>query len=384
MPRTVIIGAGLAGQSVARELRALSPDHDVTLVTQCAGHLYPKPQLSTGLRTGKQPGQLITKTAEEIAASGIELLPYSRVSAIDLAAATVTLSDGRVLAYDDLVLAVGASPFVPPMAGNAEAVFTVNHLDDYRAFRAALKPGARVLLVGGGLIGVEFASDLLSQGHGVDVVDPGPGPLPRLLPEGAASLLIHALAEAGARFHWGTTVARLDGEPGSFQVTLSDGTLLEADLVLSAVGLRPQTELARAAGLPVGRGILVDGFLRAAPHVYALGDCAELPGGVYLPFIKPIGEQAKFVGAAIAGEAKGPYTPANYAVAVKVQQWPVMSTTPLPDEAGTWEEVVSEAGSLSKLLAPDGRVLRVVATGDRAAEVREWLTQVPPLAPAVV
>lgn len=384
MPRTVIIGAGLAGQSVARELRALRPDHDVTLVTQCAGHLYPKPQLSTGLRTGKQPDQLVTKTAEAIAGSGIELLPHALVSAIDLADSAVTLSDGRVLAYDDLVLAVGASPFVPPMEGNAGAVFTVNHLDDYRAFRSALTPGARVLLVGGGLIGMEFASDLLSQGHGVHVVDPGPGPLPRLLPVGAASLLTHALAEAGAVFHWGTTVARLDGEPGVFSATLSDGTVIEAELVLSAVGLRPQIALAKAAGLPVGRGILVDGFLRAAPHVYALGDCAELPGGVYLPFIKPIGEQAKFVAAAIAGEAAVPYAPANYAVAVKVQQWPVMSTTPLPNEAGMWEEVVSEAGSFSKLVAPDGRVLRVVATGDRAAEVREWLAQVPPLAPAIV
>jgi rubredoxin-NAD+ reductase len=371
----VIIGAGLAGLGVARELRALRPDLAVTVVTADDGHQYPKPQLSTSLRTGKQPDELVTRRAEAFVADGITLVTRSPVTRIDTAKHQVELADGSRLDYEDLVIATGARPFVPPLEGDADKVLTVNHLDDYRRFRAQLVPDAPVLVVGGGLIGIEFTADLLSQGHPVSVVDPGAGPLPRLLPPGAASLLSAALARAGARFYWERTLGRLEGR----HATLSDGTQLEVATVLSAVGLRPEVGLAQAAGLPVGRSIRVDGFLRAAPNIYALGDCAELPGGVYLPFIKPIGEQARYVARAIAGQADEPFRPTNYAIAVKVPQWATGSTTPLPVEAGSWDEQVADDGSLSLLHTPQGKLLRVVATGARHAELRDWLPRVPAL-----
>jgi rubredoxin-NAD+ reductase len=379
MSGVIVIGAGMAGLGVARELRALRPDLRVRVVTDDDGHHYPKPQLSTSLRTGKQPEQLITMRAEALVAQGIELVTRTRVAGIRTHDRVVVLADGQELAYDDLVVATGASPFVPPMLGNTDAVLTVNHLNDYQRFRDLLEPGRSVLLIGGGLIGVEFAADLLSQGHPVHVVDPGAGPLPRLLPAGAASLLTGALERAGAAFSWGRTVSRLEGQAGDFVAQLSDGQVVEAHLVLSAVGLRPNVALAREAGLNVGRGVLVDSHLRAADHHYALGDCAELAGGIYLPFIKPIGEQAKFVARAIAGETQAAYAPGNYAIVAKVPQWPVMSTTPLPNEEGVWEETLDDAGSLSQLRDSQGRVVRVVATGNRTPELREWLPKMPSL-----
>jgi rubredoxin-NAD+ reductase len=266
------------------------------------------------------------------------------------------------------------------MQGLADAAMTVNHLDDYRRFRDRLVASAPVLVIGGGLIGIEFAADLSSQGHEVHVVDPGPGALPRLLPPGAARLLERALADAGVKTYWNRTVGRIDAHAGGYRATLSDGNTIDAATVLSAVGLRPNTALAAAAGLAVGRGIRVNGALRAAPHHYALGDCVELPGGILLPFIKPIGEQARYIARTLAGEPQGDYVPGNYAIHVKVPFWPVASTSPLPDEAGTWHEETTEAGSLARLVAADETVLRVVATGDRTPELRGWLGQVPTLA----
>lgn len=377
--RVLVVGAGAAGLGVARELRAKLPDVAVTVVTRDDGHQYPKPQLSASLRTGKQPDQLIAVRAEALAERGIEMVTGVGVTRLDVGTCQAFLEDGRVLAYDDLVLAVGASPIVPPMEGLADVAMTVNHLDDYRRFRERLVPDAPVLVIGGGLIGIEFAADLTSQGHAVHVVDPGPGPLPRLLPPGAAGLLARALADAGVTCHWGRTVKRIDAHETGYRATLSDGTTLAAATVLSAVGLRPDTRLAREAGLPVGRGILVDDRLRAAPRHYALGDCVELPNGVYLPFIKPIGEQARYIARAIAGEAQGAFPLGNYVVIVKVPFWPISSTTPLPNEAGSWHEEVSETGSLSRLVAADGTLLRVVGTGDRSATAREMLDQVPPI-----
>lgn len=380
MTRALILGAGLAGLTVARELATQAPGMAVTVVTQDDGHQYPKPQLSASLRLGKAPDDLIIQRAEAIAKRGIEVVARTRATAIDPDRRVVTLHDGRELAYDHLVLALGASPWVPPMAGAAGGhVLTVNHLDDYRRFRERLAPGRPVLIIGAGLIGIEFATDLTMAGYEVSVVDPGTSALPRLLPPGAAGMVVRALEQKGVRFHWQRQVASLDGAPGDFVATLSDGTVLQAGTVLSAVGLRPHVELARAAGLPTNRGVLVDAAMRVAPGIYAVGDCAELPGGVYLPFIRPIGDAAKHVARAIAGGTDGPMPLPNYAVTVKVPLWPVASTTPLPNEQGTWEEALTPDGSLSRLVGTDGTLLRVVATGDRAPELSRWLSEVPAL-----
>lgn len=380
MARVIIIGAGVAGHTVARELLAQRPGVAVTLVTADDGHLYPKPQLSTSLRLGKGPDDLIIQRAEAIQARGIEILARSRVTALDPARKRIELHDGRRLAYDYLVLALGASPSVPPIEGLFEDVLTVNHLDDYRRFRQRLIDDHPVLIIGGGLIGIEFAADLASVGRSVAVVDPGPAALPRLLPPRAAQLMADALAQHGVRFYWDRRVSRLAGVPGRFDATLSDGTVIQAGTVLSAVGLRPNIELARAAGLPTRRGVLVDAGMRVCPDVYAVGDCAELPGGLYLPFVRPITDGAKYIARAIAGTAEASLAMPNYTISVKVPQWPVSSTTPLPEEAGDWDEEVTPQGSLSMLKNTRGDLLRVVATGDRAPELTHWLRQMPALA----
>jgi len=233
------------------------------------------------------------------------------------------------------VLALGADPIAMPLQGDAAGeVMRVNDLADYARFRAAIEGKRHVTLLGAGLIGCEFANDLAAAGYAVDVVDPAPQPLGRLLPEPAAARMREALQALGVRWHFGTTARRVSRSGASLRVELSDDSLIETDAVLSAIGLEPRTALAAQAGLRVNRGIATDRFLAtSAPDVYALGDCAEVEGRV-LPFVLPIMHAAR----ALARTLSGTPTEVNYPampVAVKTPALPAVVCPP-PGVAGAW------------------------------------------------
>lgn len=337
----VIVGSGLAGWTVARELRKLDAAVPIVLVTASPGHFYAKPTLSNALALARTPAQIVTTPAEQMAtASGVTLLAETTVTGIDAVAHTVSLSDGQTLAYRDLVLANGAQPIVLPMAGNAaQRVYRVNHLEDYAGFHAALgETPKRVLVIGAGLIGCEFANDLVTGGHQVSVVDPAPRPLASLLPPEAGAGLQTALAEAGVVWRFGTSVVSLDQtDSGSLLATLADGQAIEADLVLSAVGLRADVRLAQAAGAVCERGIVVDERLGTTlPGVWALGDNAQYPGGRILPFVMPIMAAAKVLAANLAGQPATLVFPVM-PVAIKTPAWPVLVVPPRLGLVGAWQ-----------------------------------------------
>ncbi|UUZ46911.1 FAD-dependent oxidoreductase [Massilia sp. B-10] len=206
------------------------------------------------------------------------------------------------------MLAVGAEPIRLPIGGDAATqVLSVNHIADYAALRArlaAVAHPARVLIMGASLIGCEFADDLLEHGHHVTLVDPHPLPLAAL----AAPSLSRGLADAwrgrALSLRLGTTVASVNHAHGACQVSLNDGTQVTADVVLSAVGLRPSVALARTAQLDIRRGIVVDAFGRtSAEGIYALGDCAEYStgsGARVLPYVAPLLAAARAIAATLA------------------------------------------------------------------------------------
>lgn len=332
-----IIGSGHAGVTLARELRKLAPEQPIRVLSRDDGHYYYKPDLSKAIALGKDADGLIKNTAGDLAAQiGIELLAHVQVRRIDTAAHRIELDDGRTFDYGRLVIATGASPIRVPMSGDAvDTVLTVNDRDDYARFRARLAPGARVLIVGAGLIGCEFANDLAANGYGVDVVDIAAWPLNRLLPEPQGRALEQGLGALGVRWHLGTGVASLDHRDGAIEAVLGDGSRVQADVVLSAVGLRPNVELAREAGIRCGVGIVVDDYLRTdVEDVYAIGDCIEIAGRL-LPYILPIAHGARALAATLAGtptKAKFPAMP----VMVKTPVYPVLVNPPPPVE-GTWE-----------------------------------------------
>lgn len=380
----VIVGSGLAGFNVARELRRLDPKVPLVILSRDHGGFYSKPMLSNALASGKTAASLVMKAAPQMAAElAAQVRPYVAVEAIDTAERQLTLSDGSTLAYRDLVLALGADPIPAGLQGTAaHQVLSVNDLDDYAIFSERLLGASRVVILGAGLIGCEFANDLLSRGVTPVVVDPGSSPLSRLLPPQAGHRLAAKLEAAGVQFKWGVTASAVDAIHGSteLRVTLSDGLQCQAGLVLSAIGLRPRVSLAQAAGLQVGRGVITDARLQtSAQHVYAMGDCAQVQGH-NLPYVMPLMNQARALAATLSGTPTAVVYPAM-PVTVKTPACPTVVCVPPASSTGTWEVEVSDEAVDARHLDAQGRLLGFALLGKATALKQSLTTQVPRLLP---
>lgn len=375
----VIVGTGLSGYSLVREFRKLDKDTPIVMVTADDGVSYSKPMLSTGFTKDKDAQGLAQADTEAMASQlGIEVRTYTTVTGIDADNHELVLGDQR-LGYRKLVLAWGADVIRLNLAGDGlDRVHSINDLTDYRAFRQALDGGKRVAIMGAGLIGCEFANDLCNGGYQVDVIAPDAAVMPSLLPEPAARAVQHELTELGVRFHLGTVVDRVDHATGGVRLALANGDTLEADLVLSAVGLRPRTELAKAAGLDVGRGIKVNRALEtSADDVYALGDCAEVDGQVLL-YVLPLMAGARALAKTLTGER----TEVRYGtmpIMIKTPCCPTAVCPPPLGADGDWQ--VEQDGSDVKALftSPAGEVLGFAVTGRFAVEKQTLAREVPPI-----
>jgi len=368
----VIIGTGLAGYSVAREMRKLDREIPLVLLAADSAHSYPKPQLSTAIAGKKLPASIPMADAEQMSAQlGATIRANVRVEAIDVAASSVRLN-GESLNYSQLVLALGADQISVPVGGDAaDTVLTVNDLADYARFRELIDGKRHVTIIGGGLIGCEFANDLITGGHAVTVVDTAALPLSRLVPAEGGAFLRDALARLGVEWCFDTAVVAVDrGTDGALRVTLADGKEFATDVVLSAVGLRPRTALAEAAGIVTNRGIVVDRHLRtSADNIFALGDCAEIDGLV-MPYVLPIMHSARALAASLTGVA----TPANFPpmpVMIKTPACPTIVAAPPLDAGGQWDTAVAADGVRALYVGADGNLLGFAllgaATQERAA-----------------
>ena len=407
MKPIVVLGSGLAGYSVIRELRKLDRDIPVTLVSRDSGDYYSKPMLSNAYAQGKDAaGLVLTRAAEMAAQLGITLLAETEVHAIDRTNKKLASTAGE-LEYGRLVMALGADPIRIPVQGDAaDAVMSVNDIADYARFRGLLgnkktvriDPSASlrtegfvemrsskgastssartdVAIMGGGLIGCEFANDWATAGYRVSVIDPGPYPLASLMPEQAGKQLLAPLAAIGVDWHFATSVSRVDRHEKGYTLTLADGTQLQTGLVLSAVGLRPRIALAQAAGLEVNRGIKVDAYLRSSdPAIYALGDCAEIDGKVQ-PFVLPIMHAAR----ALAKTLSGCETPVVFPampVVVKTPAHPVAVLPVARDAVGSWQLRANSDGVKMAFLDAEQCMSGFVLTGRYAAERNEMSKQI--------
>jgi rubredoxin-NAD+ reductase len=375
----VIIGTGLAGYNLAREFRKLDSQTPLLLISADDGRSYSKPMLSTGFGKNKhadglsmaEPGAM----AEQLKA---EIRTHTRISAIDPGRQCVWIGDEAV-AYRDLVLAWGAESLRAEVDGDAsDAIHAINDLQDYARFRAAAEGKERVLILGAGLIGCEFANDLLLGGHSVDLVAPSKHLMAALLPAPVAAAVQAGLESLGARFHLGPLLTRLERQGNALRVHLSDGSTLGCDLVVSAIGLRPRTQLAKQAGLAVNRGVVVDRRLRTShPHIHALGDCAEVDG-LNLLYVMPLMACAR----ALAQTLGGTPTEVSYGpmpVTVKIPACPLV-VSPVPADApGEWT-VDGSGGDIRALChGADGRLLGYALTGTACAEKLALNRQLPGL-----
>ena len=335
----VVIGSGLAGYGLVRELRRKDEAVAITVLTSDGGEGYSKPMISTGYTKDLNADKLAAQSAEELAEQlNVTVRTRTRVAGIDTHLQTVHLEGGEALPYSELVLALGAELIRPPIGGDAaEDVLGVNDLDDYRRFQdlLAAKGARKVAIIGAGLIGCEFTNDLLNGGFTVEAVDPMGWCLPTLLPEQSGRAVQAALEEKGATFHFGPLATEVNRAGEGYAVTLNNGDTIEADAVLCAVGVRPRTTLASDAGIEVNRGIVTDRQLRTnAPNVYAMGDCAEVAGHV-LVYVAPLMAAARALAATLAGETTDVSYPAM-PVAIKTPACPVVVSPPAKDADGEW------------------------------------------------
>lgn len=374
MPPIVIVGSGLAGWTVVRELRKLDPSVPVTLVTADSGDFYAKPMLSNALAQGKTPAQLVGTAAEAMAAQqGADLLAQTRAHGIDRSR-KVLLTDRGEVPYSRLVLALGADPIRLTLAGDvAEAVLSVNDLADYARFREALGGARSIAILGAGLIGCEFANDLAYAGHAVTVLDPAASPLASLLPQPAGEALLAPLEALGVSWRLGRAVKAVDRDGPGYRLTLDNGDIVAADLVLSAVGLRPRIALAQEAGLAVNRGIVADACLRTSDaDIFTLGDCAEIEGQVR-PYVLPIMHAARALARTLAGTP----TPVAFPpmpVVIKTPACPVAVQPVARDAAGKWE-VTADARGVKGLFRDSRQRLQGFALTQGYAEERAALTR---------
>lgn len=375
----VIVGTGLSGYSLAREIRKQDKEIPIVMVTADDGFSYSKPMLSTGFTKGKEADELAQATSEAmIEQLNLDLRTYTTVTGIDSEAHELVIGDERIR-YSKLVLAWGADVIRLSIDGDGQdRVYSINDLMDYRAFRKALAGKKRVAIMGAGLIGSEFANDLRNGDYEVDVIAPSDTLMPGLLPQPAAEAVREELTSQGVRFHLETVVNRIDRDGDGVKLTLANGETLLADLVISAVGLRPRTDLAQAAGIETNRGIMVNRALEtSAPDVYALGDCAEVDGHVLL-YVLPLMACARALAKTLTSE-RTEVAYGTMPVLIKTPCCPTSVCPPPSNADGEWE--VEQDGTSVKALfkSADGTVLGFAVTGSYAVEKQALSKEVPPI-----
>ncbi|ROL73593.1 FAD-dependent oxidoreductase [Pseudomonas chlororaphis] len=375
----VIVGTGLAGYNLAREFRKLDSETPLLLITADDGRSYSKPMLSTGFGKNKDADGLSMAEPGTMAETlNAEVRTHTRITGIDPGHQRLWIGEESV-PYRDLILAWGAETVRVPVEGDASAlIFPINDLEDYARFRVAAAGKRRVLLLGAGLIGCEFANDLILGGYEVELVAPCEQVMPTLLHPAAAAAVQAGLESLGARFHLGPVLNRLQQAGDGLEAHLSDGQVIPCDLVVSAIGLRPRIDLAAAAGLVVNRGVVVDRHLQSShANIYALGDCAEVDG-LNLLYVMPLMSCARALAQTLAGTP----TAVSYGpmpITVKTPVCPLVVSPPPKGREGVWTAEGQGADIKALCRDADGHLLGYALTGTAVMEKLALNKELPPL-----
>ncbi|MES9854298.1 MAG: FAD-dependent oxidoreductase [Candidatus Thiodiazotropha sp. L084R] len=380
MDKILILGSGLAGYSLAREIRAIDDKIPLHMITADAGDFYSKPMLSNGLAQGKVADDLINTSADAMSERLDMTIETSCVVLQIIPEEQKIVTNQGERSYSTLVLALGARPIVPVMRGDAvDQRITINSLYDYQDFRSQLPESpAHIAIIGPGLIGCEFANDLLGSGYQVSLIGPDPHPISTLLPETTGKTLQDAMSQAGAEWHLRQTAAIMDRSAGGFKLTLTDASTLDCDLVISAVGLLPEMQLASGAGLETGRGIKTDRLLNtSSANIFALGDCAEV-GGLNLPYVMPIMNAARALAKTLTGNPTEVVYPAM-PVVIKTPLHPIVIAPPMRGVPGEWKNQTDDHGTECLFRAPDGSLLGFVLSGGHVDQKQALSKLLPPM-----
>ena len=366
--KLLIIGNGMASVRLCEELSARAPDRFETTVVGAEPRAgYNRVLLSALLAGDIGEADIALRGADWYGARGIRLMTGRRLERLDLSGRTAELADGPAIAFDRLVLATGSTAVRLSMPGmNLPGVMTFRDLADLPALREAARNRLRVAVIGGGLLGIEAAYGLAKGGADVTLVHVMDRLMERQLDRRAAAFLKRAIERKGIRVRLKAQTAEVVGAGRAEALMFADGAALAVDLVVVAVGVRPNVGLARAADIPVTRGILVDDSLTTVvPFVHAIGECAEHRGAVY-GLVAPAYEQAQVLARRWAGDETALYQGTTLSTNLKVSGVPVFSAGDFLGEEGTDDIVLEDrgAGLCKKLVLKGNRLVGAVLVGD--------------------
>ena len=273
----VIIGGGIAGLSAAEAIRLRNASAAIAIFSEEGERPYYRPMLSDFLGEDLSEEQLYVKSPGWYDDKQITVRTGKKVLAINGAQRQLTLDNGDIITYDKLIIAAGARSNIPPIPGNdKKGVFALRSLDDARRLKKALKQEQQAVVIGGGVLGLEAASEMLDLGLQVSVVEFSDRIMPRQLDESSSLRLQQLMQDKGVKLYLGRGTEEIVGDENVNGVKLNDGQLVEADLVLLSTGVKPNLELAKDAGIETDRGIIVDAGMRTSmDNVFAAGDVAQ-------------------------------------------------------------------------------------------------------------
>jgi len=369
--RLVVIGNGMAGCRAVEEVLKRDPDrYEIAIFGTEPRVNYNRIMLSPVLAGEKTFEDIVINDEAWYRDNGIALHAGRAVVEVDIKGKAVRAEGGLSLAYDKLILATGSDPFRLPLPGSdLKGVVTFRDLDDVEAMVAAsAKPGARAVVIGGGLLGLEAAYGLARRGMAATVVHLMDVLMERQLDESAGFLLREALLERGVETVLGAHSEEIVGENGKVAgLKLKDGRVLPCDLLVMAVGIRPNAALAREAGLAVNRGVVVDDAMRTSdPAVFAVGECAEHRGNCY-GLVAPIWDMCRSLALSLT-DGEGAYEGSVLSTRLKVSGVDVFSAGKFSGGEGCEDIVFRDAGRgvYKRVVIEDGKVAGAVLFGDAA------------------
>jgi nitrite reductase (NADH) large subunit len=387
MNKLVLIGNGMAGVACIEQILKHRKDFEITIFGDETHVNYNRIMLSSVLAGEKSPDDIVLNSIEWYQSSGIRARFGVAIERIDTDRKVVIDADGQETEFDKLIIATGSSAFVPPVEGvNKENIHVFRTLDDTRALMEKSGPGSKAVVIGGGLLGLEAARGLQVQGCDVSVVHLMDTLMERQLDPAGGAYLRRKMENLGVRVFLGRKTDAFLGNGHVQGLRFSDGEILDADLVVVAAGIRPNSQLARQAGLTVNRGIVVNDFMQTShPDIYAVGECAEHNGQVY-GLVAPLYDQGKALAAAIAGRTAPGFTGANLATKLKIMGVDVFSAGSIDDKAEGVETVRYEDPSLGiykRLFLRDNRLIGVILVGDTSDDRKytSWLSSGEDLTP---
>lgn len=366
----IVIGQGIAGATAAEMLRKRDPEAQVTVITDERDYVYSRIDLPDIIAGKYEPAASRLRTAEDFAKAGIECLMGERAATLLRDEKAVVLSSGKRLPYDKLLLATGSLPLKPPVPGaGAPGVYSLWTLRQAGEMVDAAGKARSAVVVGAGLIGLKTALALKKRGLNVTVIEKLPRLLPRQLDEEASDMLAESVREKGVEILVGTGVDAIAMDRGTVSGVNAGGRVLPTDLVVMAVGVKSNMELAVAAGIETGRGIIVDEFQGTSdPDVYAAGDAAEtvdpLTGDRTIPATWPVAVAQGRIAASNMAGGRATYDGLAAMNAVEIGGMPLVSIGDIEGRTGDEVLAARRNGTYRKVLIRGGKIRGVLFLGD--------------------